>query len=153
MTSLVEADAAKAPEISEIRALANAEGLVTCEAVVERARDPRSPLHSHFTWDDTEAAAKFRLVEAAVLIRRLKVHVTPVQGQAPLQVRAFVSLGTDRVEGGGYRMLQSVLSDADMKKAMLRTARAELNSFLRKYRSIEELSSVVSAIEKLPADE
>ncbi len=51
-------------------------GRLTAEQVVEDARDPDSPLHGYFTWDDTEAANAHRLNEARALIRSVKVVVT-----------------------------------------------------------------------------
>ena len=39
-------------------------------AVVQDAADPTSPLHTYFEWDDTEAAARYRLSQAASLIRK-----------------------------------------------------------------------------------
>lgn len=53
--------------------------------VVEAARDPASPLHGYFEWDDTEAARQHRLGQARQLIRRIKietvVHSVPLSGR------------------------------------------------------------------------
>lgn len=37
------------------------DGRLTPAEVLEEARNPESPLHDQFTWDDTEAAEKYRL--------------------------------------------------------------------------------------------
>jgi len=58
----------------ELEALA-AEGRLTPRDTVERARDPKSPLHSYFTWDDAKAADERRLDQARSLIRSVRVEI------------------------------------------------------------------------------
>lgn len=48
-------------------------GEVTSEAVLDEARDIQSPLHDAFDWDDSEAAEKYRRLEARWLLRRVVV--------------------------------------------------------------------------------
>jgi hypothetical protein len=46
------------PNAAEVLAeLQGIRGQISPEMVVEEARDPASPLHDYFTWDDEEAAA------------------------------------------------------------------------------------------------
>jgi flagellar basal body rod protein FlgC len=72
MTTQIEMEAVR----EKIQQLADQnQGRVEPETVVNEARSKRSPLHSHFTWDDTEAAQKQRLHEARVLIRSVRIEV------------------------------------------------------------------------------
>lgn len=130
---------------AEIDLLAKA-GLVNPHAVLERARDPDSALHEHFTWEDGEAAEKWRLEEARRLIR-VFVMVPAKETAAP--VRAFVSLTSDRQAGGGYRSIEAVLSDDELKAQFLADAMAELKAFQVKYARIKELAEVFRAIDKI----
>lgn len=128
-------------------AAANA-GLLRPEDVVEAARPKTSPLHSSFTWDDTEAAHNWRLWQARMLIRAT-VHLVDVDGDKR-PVRAFVSLTTDRDgETGGYREMLCVMSNAQHRKVMLQDAINELRSFEDKYNSLKELAEVFAASRKL----
>ena len=43
--------------------------------VVDDARDPESPLHKHFEWDDEIAASAYRIDKARAIIRSVKVVV------------------------------------------------------------------------------
>lgn len=64
------------PEIlGEIRALEQS-GRLTARQLLERAKDPKSPLHDYFDWDDQRAAHKHRMLEAERLIIRVRVKVT-----------------------------------------------------------------------------
>lgn len=132
--------------------LADPLGLLRPEDVVEAARDEASVLHSHFTWDDTEAARKQRLAEARHLIR-VTVTVLPNTSEP---VRAFVSLSTERGErkwgevtgGAGYSATVAVMSDAERRKQLLADAHAEMQAFERKYSALVELVPVFEAMRK-----
>ena len=45
------------------------------EQVVKKASNPKSPLHNCFTWEDAEAAHKWRQLQAHELIQGVKVAV------------------------------------------------------------------------------
>lgn len=121
-------------------------GLLKQEDVVDFARDPSTALHGRFTWDDTEAAHRWRLAQAAQIIR-LVINV--VEEDAP-PVRAFVSLTTDRVKGGaGYRSIQDVLQDADMTEQLVQDALSDLAAIRHKYKSLTALVKVWNAIDEV----
>lgn len=50
-------------------------GVLLAEEVREVARDPDSPLHRHFEWDDAVASEAYRLEQARHLIRSYKVEI------------------------------------------------------------------------------
>lgn len=120
-------------------------GIVTAEAVVEYARDPKTALHSQFTWDDTEAARRWRLEQAGRIIR-LQVRVVS-EDVAPM--RALVSLSSDRKAGGGYREIAAVLNDPEMAKELLSDALSEFNSMRRKYGKLKQLAGVWAAVDQV----
>lgn len=125
------------------RIAAENDGLLQPEAVVERARPASSPLHNKFTWDDSEAARQHRIWQARQLIR-VSVEVLEASGES---FDVFVSLSPDRErESGGYRVVAQVLSDTNMRAQMLADALSELESFREKYRKLQELDEVFSAI-------
>lgn len=114
-------------------------------AVVDAARAKTSPLHSCFTWDDSEAAEQFRLIEARKLIQ---VHVELLPGASD-KSPVWVSLTPDRNEGGGYRPMVKVLSHADQRAILLADAMRELEYFRKKYGMLKELAAVFAAAKKI----
>lgn len=126
-----------------IAALKDSRGIITPDSIVDAARPEKSPLHQYFTWDDGEAAERYRLMEAAQLIR---VCVTYLPSKPKVPVRAFVSIRDDRVKGGGYRVLADVLEDADLTMKLLQDALFELHVFEEKYKRIQELEPVFAAV-------
>ena len=63
----------------ELERIESEHGVIVPEAVVAAARDPGSPLHEHFTWDDSKAAESWRIVEARKLIARQDGISQPVE--------------------------------------------------------------------------
>jgi hypothetical protein len=62
----------------------------SAEAIVNAARSKKSPAHSIFEWDDTEAARQFRLVQARVMVQSLDVEVIDGDGEV-VEVNAFIA--------------------------------------------------------------
>lgn len=118
-------------------------GLLRPADVVAFARNPETALHHCFTWDDTEAAEKYRLNQARAVIR---LSVTVV-GEDADPVRALVSLSSDRRSGGGYRALVDVMSDEAQRAEMLADALNDLRILRRKYQRLEALAPVWNAAE------
>lgn len=119
-------------------------GTIKPEDVVSFARNPKTSLHSHFTWNDGEAATAHRLWQARQVIR---VHVVTIEGTNE-NVRAFVSLKSDRGVRG-YRRTVDVLSDEELRNTLLSEAKDEMQSFVKKYKTLNELTPVIRAMNRL----
>lgn len=130
-------------ELEQIRLRNN--GFLRPQDVVEFARDPNTALHSHFTWDDSEAADKYRLAQARVVIRIAVV----VNSDNSENVRAYVSLSDERYEGVGYRAIVEVLDDEILKEKLLQTAMKEMDSFRRKYNRLRDIASVAPVLDAI----
>lgn len=98
------------------------DGLLKVDAIVEEARDRRSPLHKHFDWDDTSAAEKYREWQARALIQKCRIVI---ENRSDVMVRAFVSVPTDRKEGG-YRAVQEVLDSTVLRQSLLNDMRKRI---------------------------
>jgi hypothetical protein len=134
--------------IAELHRVADEnEGILRPRDVVDEATPEESPLHPHFEWEDEIAADKFRLFQAAHLIRRVRVVQETKSGEK-VSVRAFVSLPSDRNDGGGYRSLVAVRESGGMGE-LLAAAKAELAAFRNRYAKLEELGNVFHAIDEI----
>lgn len=127
--------------------LATQTGSITPEAVVTDARNPASPLHENFEWDDTAAADSWREHTARNLIGSLvvvRVNETQVAGT----VRAFVSVRQENNKGV-YAPIVTVMEDAEMRRRLLERARQELHQWRNRYTSLSEFARVFTAIDEL----
>jgi len=135
-------------ELEEIRSRYG--GILRAEDVVEFARDETTCLHSHFEWDDTEAAEQYRLEQARRVIR-LRVTVAKNLG-SDRPVPMYVSLTTDRAQpGGGYRTFVDVMSSEELKAELLRQALSEFKRVRSRYNELRELAPIFAAIEQVDA--
>lgn len=131
-------------ELETIRSQSD-DGKLHPENVVAYASDPNTELHSRFTWDDTDAAQKYRLWEARQLIA---VAVQVIAEGAPAY-RAYVSLRSDRMAGGGYQSLNVVLRSPKMYGELLEDALEEIERLQEKYGRLKELRPIWQAAKQV----
>jgi|SRR4051812_17304928 hypothetical protein len=129
-------------------ALMDENGRLRPEAVLEDAENPESPLHGCFTWDDGEAAYRWRLNEARMLIRTSYTVVVEQQA-VPIKTRAFVSLKSARTARTGYTPIRRVLSEPELHAELLRNALEDLEAMERRYGHLRELKAVFSALRRV----
>lgn len=119
-------------------------GVLRPQNVVEFASNPNTELHSRFCWDDTKAAHEYRLWQAREVIR---VTVTMLPNKTE-PTRVYVSLLEDRAKDG-YRALVDVMGDKTMRESLLDQARAEADTYRRRYQQLVELTPVFEAMGKV----
>lgn len=129
-----------------LRELEEREGELIPETVVKEASDEDSPLHSQFTWDDTEASRLYREEQARGLIRRVKVKWIDYGTEDESEVRQFICV-TRPDNSKAYVRIQSVLSEEELRRQMIEGAKREMLSFKAKYSMLEELSEFFKAID------
>lgn len=139
----------------ELETIAKSKGGLVPAEVVKSASRKSSPLHRFFTWDDTEAARRYREEQAAFLIRRIKVEIQTSPTKT-LTVRAFVNVREPDDDGyislgakGTYVPIQRVMDDGEMRAQMLDAAKRELAAFRTKYAILSELAKVFDAIDEI----
>jgi hypothetical protein len=113
-------------------------GVLMVDDVLNEAKNESSPLHDHFEWDDSVAADAHRRYQARVLIQRCKITLVD---SAPTQVRAFVSLQSDREIGGGYRLTTTVMDDEAMREELLRDIRLTIARWNQKLTLLDSITA------------
>ncbi len=89
-------------------------GRLTPDQVIEEARDPASPLHDQFTWNDSEAAEKQRRHEARALIRSVTIVVT--NRTLVFEVPRYIRDETKDSREQGYLNIAQVRTDEDIAR-------------------------------------
>jgi len=82
----------------------------TAEGIVDAAKDKKNPLHNYFEWDDTEAAAEYRLQQAQYIGRNITVEIEVIGPKGPvvIEFRAFETVNTKTEEEGTEKNKQYV---------------------------------------------
>jgi len=126
----------------ELLDLTDSAGFIKPHNVVEWARkNPESELHKRLEWDDGLAAEEWRLQQVRRLIA---VHVVSDEGK-----RATISLIQDRHTEGGYRSIDEVMSDTELRALALSQALSEFRVWQRKYQYMRELVRIFEAADRV----
>jgi len=133
----------------EILRIERRHGTTSPSVVVDEARSESSPLHSYFTWDDTEAAEAHRRWQARVLVASVRVIYQGRSG--PSTVRAFVNVVTTNGKdtSQGYMNITKVMSNAQLREQMLEAALNEITQWRERYNHLTELVSIFDAIDEI----
>ena len=111
------------------------------EMIVAAAQDSNSELHKCFEWDDTEAARKYRIIQAGNLVRNL-VIVESKEKSEPQQIRVMYTS-----QDGGYKKTTLILKQPDEYETQKNRAMAELRAIKNKYNMILELKEIFDLID------
>lgn len=141
MSDLRTAQAKLHQQLLDIRA---ARGQLTPEDVVDVARDEAHPLHSRFEWDDQIAGEAYRRIQAAELIRSVKVVYSESPEGDERSVRGW-SVVPDAPDRRGYVPTEEALEDPFTAKLLLRQAERELKAFKKKYGHLREFADLVAS--------
>lgn len=136
--------------LAALQSLHEKHGLLRAPDVVHAAKDPRSPLHRHFQWDNAKAGHAFRLHQARQLI---SVAVTQIGERGPIRIFAHV-----RAAGPGYHRLDQVATSASLRAAYVQQLRDDVQSLREKYDLYAEalkrphVGKLIGALEEALAD-
>jgi hypothetical protein len=117
--------------------------------VVRAARSRRNPLHQFFEWDDTQAAAQYRLEQARHLIRSVRVTIIESGGES-LDVSLFIANPGDE-DDQPYLQTVRAFANQETRQQLLAKALRELRSWRARYETLKELSKVFAAVDELEA--
>jgi hypothetical protein len=131
-----------------IQCLEEQHGGVTPKIVLEDAKDAASPLHDWFEWNDSVAAERYRITQAAYILRSINVIVEETETRAFQPVTVTVSDEVDEdAANHRYLSISVVLADEEKRKQLLRDALAQLGWWRKKYKQYSELGDIMVAIE------
>lgn len=126
-------------------------GRLDAEIVVEASRNPASPLHEWFEWDDSTAAEEYRKEQARALIRAIVI----CEKNPRVEVRAFHHVVLSEEAGGSpecyYVPTEDVLKNRGLLQQVLQEALDYLCWFRKKYAILKELGGVHREIDRLIA--
>jgi len=109
--------------------------------IVDKARNKNCELHKCFTWDNDEAADKWRKQEARQLMYRLVIKEEEPPKDRP-EIRMFYKTN----DSGGYKPTEIVVTHKDEYTQLLERAYAELRAFKAKYSCLKELQEIFDLI-------
>jgi hypothetical protein len=94
-------------QIAAIRSLENSRGQITPRQVVAAAKNKNSPLHGLFDWNLQQAAERWWLHRARVVIGAVTIQVATHE----VSYKASAYMVDTTVEGQGYRSVKALKGD------------------------------------------
>lgn len=140
--------------VRTLRAIEKQQGILTPETVVLNAKAEDSPLHKYFTWDDTDAAERWRQEEARKLIQSVNVTFLDSEG-VEQSCRAFVNVKPDEgeqddaIEGRGYISVARSAKSQSYQLQVVEYAKSQLKTWRGKFGGYQEFYGVAAEIDKL----
>ena len=123
----------------ELRALHSRDGVLPCEAVLDAARPKNSPLHDYFTWDDSRAAERYRLIEAGRLIATVRIEYRRKKAAQVVYTPAFIPTGTNSEGKREYFPVEEVTRNEFLQQKALADARSEMEGTRARYSHLVDL--------------
>lgn len=132
---------------SELARIEAAEKGLTPRVVVARARPKTAVLHDCFEWNNSVAGEEYRFLQAAQLIRCVRVIETDSKGEE-VPLRAFIHV---RNGDGKSRYLKTakVMNDEHLRSLAINEARQYVARAKAKLQEFEELLSIYRALERV----
>lgn len=118
------------------------DGVLEARRVWLESRDPSAPLHGEFTWDDAEAADKYRDQEARKLIQCVEI-VREDDGRMRGWAHVVVN------GKSGYQPMVEALSKPDTRLQVIAEARRDLLSARHRMEVLEEFASEREGIDNV----
>lgn len=116
---------------------------ITPSIVLNEARNPSNPLHSHFEWDDSIAGEEYRKIQARNLIQSVKIkYVTPNSDDETKYVRKYVSIQT-KDEGHQYKAIEDIAKDDILTEITLRNMEREWRQLKNRYGHFREFVDMI----------
>lgn len=116
-------------------------GELSPKVVLEEARNNASPLHSHFTWDDSEAAELWRREEAHRLIQSVRVKYRREDTQQSVEIRQWHAVSAP--SGMVYEPAQKIVDDPLLRAIVLRDMERSWRELRSRYESFSEFSEMI----------
>lgn len=122
-------------------------GELTPEIVVEAARDPGSPLHSYFDWNNDTAAHKFRLEQGRRLIRvhRYEITYENMVLRTPVYVRNPDKSGNEQ----GYISIGRLRTDEDMARDALYAEFKRVRAHLKRAMTLAAILNCATSVQEV----
>ena len=117
---------------------------VTPENVLAKAKNKKTELHKCFEWDDSVASEKYRLIQAREIIRHFVIMPPEKKEDAP-KVRSYQVTTKRNV----YEPTRIIMQKPDEYMALLKRAKAELEAFKQRYKTLTELEELFEVIDEL----
>lgn len=135
---------ADAQLVGEELELIERNSIITPEHVVEYAqRHKDSELYKCFEWDDTEAAKRWRLNQARLIITSIKIEI---KEEPKKTQRVYVNIKDKDTEARTFKSINEVLKNDEEYQQLIEKAKKDIISCKERYEDLlekEDLKEII----------
>lgn len=144
----VSVDANTAWDVIEENRKSNG-GDIDAEALFLGQSDPDAPLHCEFVWDADEAMLRLGVSRAKQLVQSIQFVYADNEDAQPVRYyeNVMVQYDEDEKPYRVYRRTEDIMADPEQRQQLLDGAFRDANAFRRRYSGLQELASVISAVD------
>ena len=124
-----------------LRAVREEHGQLSAVLLVSVASDPAHSLHNRFTWDDSEAGHRYRLIEAGRLLRIARIPYEPTR---PAGLRAFVAVKGKDTPRSDYVPVETAMANEFTRRLVLAQMEREWKTLKRRYQHMAEFADLIA---------
>lgn len=124
-------------------------GSLTTETVLDDAKNPTSPLHNQFEWDNAVAGQRYRVEQARKLIRSIRLVVTDDKRQ--LTTIAYVRDPDKDQDEPGYIAVGTLRSNKEKARRALINELKRAEACLQRAYDVADSLGLSSDVERLLA--
>ena len=111
----------------------------TAKNLLEISKDPASPIHGFFEWDDEKAAVKYREDQARLLMRSISIRITYEDQVVERPAFYSVRLEVDHEYVTSYVRYGVAREDAEIQERVLGNALRDVKAFVSRYEKYREI--------------
>lgn len=127
----------KADLTKELLKIQKAYGSLSAGLVLKEAKKKRHPLHTYFNWDDSDAAKKWRLHQANMLITRAQITITDHEERT---ISAFISVNKE--EGREFVHTAEAINDDQIALQIFSQLEARIATLQDHLQSLDLLQGI-----------
>lgn len=117
------------------------DGIFNAKQVLQLARPRTSDIHRFFNWNDTEAAEKYRLIQARTIIRCLVIDVSGND------VRKYISpVAIEGLSRKAYVEIEKARASKEIWEQVLVNAMQDAIRWRERYSRLKKISTISKAI-------
>lgn len=132
---------------AELQRIAGRAGKLTPQNVVDEARNPHSPLHNCFEWDDEAAGNAWRLEQAREIIRSVRVEITTES--RTISTVYYVRDPEKASDEQGYVSLPKLRRRPDIAREALVAEFARASAAMKRARDLADALEMAGEIEEI----
>lgn len=130
--------------IKIIKQIQKTRGLTT-EAVLEEARNRKSPLHHLFEWDDSKAAEQWRLQQARMIINQVKVIIGEKEYSQYESVVVHVIDDVGQIQRQRvYKPIEEIMGSKELREQMIANSLRQLRYWEEENQKYQELRPIMN---------